>query len=159
LAEHARAGFLGGTGVWPEGLAATTGCPDHAASAALLPAALLYGLLGAYADAPVGRLRLAPRIPSGWGAFAVEGIALGDARVHLRYQRDGAAHAFTLAQERGRTPIMLIFEPEVPEDALDELLVDGEAAELDRTTRPGSTSVRVQLPLDRERSLTLIGPA
>jgi hypothetical protein len=52
---------------------------------------------------------------------------------------------------------MLIFEPEVAEPELPELLVDGAPAELDRLARGGRSAVRVQLPLDRERSITLIG--
>jgi hypothetical protein len=156
LAEHARAGFQDGAGVWSEGVG-VDGCRDHAASAAVLPAALLFGALGAHADAPVGRLRLAPRVPGGWRSLSVEGIPLGDARVHLHYERKEATHAFRVSQERGRTPIMLIFEPEVREEDLGEVLVDGAPAELDGKSGSGRTAVRVQLPLDRERSLTLIG--
>jgi hypothetical protein len=144
--------------VWGEGAGDDRECADHAASAAVGPGALLFGLFGARADAPLGRIRLAPRIPAGWTSLSVGGIRVGDARIQLRYTVDGAAHTFRVLQDRGRVPLMLIFEPEVAERELPELLVDGAPAELDRLARSGRRSaVRVQLALDRERSITLIG--
>jgi hypothetical protein len=156
LLAHARAGLERGAGLWPERVDGRGGCADHAASAALLPAALLFGLLGA-ADAPVGRLRLAPRVPGGCSELCVSGIGVADARVRLDYRRGGSEHRFTATQETGRTPLMLVFEPEVPEHDLVEVRVDGSFAELDRTSRGGRSRVRVQLPLDAPRMITLVG--
>jgi hypothetical protein len=157
LREHLASGVRRGAGMWREGAGDEGQCADHAASAALGPAALLFGLFGARADAPLGRIRLAPRIPAGWTSLSVGGIRVGDAHVQLSYALDGAAHTFRVLQDRGRVPLMLIFEPEVAEPELPELLVDGAPAELDRLARGGRSAVRVQLPLDRERSITLIG--
>jgi hypothetical protein len=157
LLAHAESGFEQGAGLWRRRAGAPAACADHAPSAALLPAGLLFGLLGAAADAPVGRLRLAPRVPSSLHQLGVTGIRIGDARVRLEYRRSGSEHRFCVTQETGRIPVMLIFEPEVAGADLVEAWVDGAAAELDRSVRAGRSRVRVQLPLDAPRTLTLGG--
>jgi hypothetical protein len=168
LRAHMEAGFEGGWGIWGKAIAsvgptgshpdpATAVCADHLASAALVPCGLLFGLLGASADAPVGRLRLAPRLPGAWRTFEATGIRMGDALVALRYQRSGREHRFRVWQESGRVPVMLVFEPEVPETDVEKSLVDGGEAGLSHRSARGRASVRVQLPLDREREITVVG--
>ena len=154
LREHLAAGLASGAGMWPERVDGG-GCADHTASAALGPAAVLFGLLGARADAAAGRLHLAPRLPAAWNAFEASGIRVADARVGLRYRRAGREHAFTVEQRSGRMPLMLILEPEIAGEVAG-VRVDGEPAELDCFRRSGRTGVRVQLPLERERTLTLV---
>jgi hypothetical protein len=119
----------------------------------------LFGLLGATADAPLGRIRLAPRFPAAWSGIEVSGIRAGDASFSLRYQREQRRHSFGLRQDGGRIPFMLVFEPEVPEPSIQSALVDGTAADLTRVGGRGRCGVRVQLPLDRERVITLVGDA
>ena len=162
--EHTDSGFGAATGAWASEQArgegeggAPAGCFDHAAAAALIPAILFHGLLGGRADAPAGRLRIAPRLPSAWRAFRTSGIRSGDASVSLDYARRGREHDFRARQERGAVPLMLVLEPEVAEAALAMVLVDGVEASLDRFRRGTRSGVRVQLPLDRERTLTLVG--
>lgn len=154
LRAHLAAGLEGGVGLWPE-RADGSGDPDDLAAAALAPAAVLFGLLGARADAPAGRVRLAPRFPAAWARFSVTGIGVGDARISLDYVRDEGAHLFTVRQVAGRIPLMLIFEPEVAAAEVGEVQVDGRPADLDRFRRPGRTGVRVQLPLDGDRTVRL----
>jgi hypothetical protein len=159
--EHLALGFRHGTGVWPERLPAEAGSPpagclDHAAAAAMVPAILLFGLLGARGDAPVGRLRLAPRFPASWPSFRVAGIRLGDGEVELDYERDRDRHTFRARQPRGRVPFMLVLEPEVPARRLAKVEIDGKEAVLDHFQRGGRVGARVQLPLDRERNVTLV---
>jgi hypothetical protein len=155
LLEHANAGFVGGVGVWAEN--ERGGCADHTASAALLAAALLFGVLGAAADAPAGRVRLAPRFPAAWRDFSVAGIRVGDARLRLDYRRSGREHTFAVAQSEGRIPLMLVFEPEVAERRLSAVRVDGRAAALEVSTWGGRARAAVQLPLDGPRVVTLVG--
>jgi hypothetical protein len=163
LREHLASGFRGGFGMWSEAAdvepngVEPAACADHTASAALVPCALLFGLLGAVADAPLARMRLAPRLPAAWKSFEVTGIRAGDASLSLRYERENQRHTFRIRQDDGRIPIMLVFEPEVPAARIDDALVDGPAADLTRTSRRGRSGVRVQLPLASERVITLIG--
>jgi hypothetical protein len=157
LREHLDAGLGGGAGMWREFADGREGCRDHAASAALAPAALLFGLLGARADAAAGRVHLAPRLPSAWRSFSVTGVIVGDARISLRYVREGAEHTFAVQQLTGRVPLMAILEPEVRERVVGEVRVDGVAADLDLFRRGERSRIRVQLPLDRERTVSLVG--
>jgi hypothetical protein len=143
--------------MWREFADGREGCRDHAASAALAPAALLFGLLGARADAAAGRVHLAPRLPSAWRSFSVTGVIVGDARISLRYVREGAEHTFAVQQLTGRVPLMAILEPEVRERVVGEVRVDGVAADLDLFRRGERSGIRVQLPLDRERTVSLVG--
>lgn len=124
--------------------------------AALVPAAVLHGLLGAGAEAPWGRLRLAPALPSGWTRFTVEGIRVGDARVSLRYARREGSHTFSVEQTTGRVPLSLVFEPSVP-GAVEAVRVDGGPTDVAPDHRGGRARVRLQLPLDAERRVTLVG--
>jgi hypothetical protein len=122
---------------------------------ALLPAVLVHGLLGARPDAAFGRLRLAPALPAPWTAFRVTGIRLGEARLELAYRADEERHTFVLRPTAGRVPATVIFEPTVPGVAssieLDEAPVDLPVEQIgDRS------QATLQIPLDRERSVSLV---
>jgi hypothetical protein len=58
-------------------------------------------------------------------------LRLGDAAVSLRYERHHRHYVFRLAQERGATPVRVIFEPVLPGNVLRHALVDGQPASLD----------------------------
>jgi hypothetical protein len=148
--RHLADGFAHGVGLWPDG----SRIHDPAA-AALVPLAFLEGLLGARADAHYGRLRLAPRLPPHWTRLTVGGIALRDAEVRLEYEAAGGSHRFRVVQESGAVPVMLVFEPilAVAADAL--VRIDGATAEVDVTPVAGRAQIRVQLPLDREREISI----
>jgi hypothetical protein len=148
--RHLADGFAQGVGLWPDG----SRIHDPAA-AALVPLVFLDGLLGARADAHHGRLRLAPRLPPHWTRLAVSGIALGDAAVTLAYESAGGSHRFRIAQESGRVPVMLVFEPILAVSADAPVRIDGASASLDVTPEGGRARFRVQLPLDRERELSI----
>jgi hypothetical protein len=126
----------------------------------LAPALLLRGLLGAHGEAPWGRLRLAPDLPSHWSAFRVRGVALADARVELDYRRDYAGEeardTFILRQTAGRVPVNLVFEPAIP-GRVEGVWVDDEPAEVDLAPDPGRdrTRLRLQLPLDDVRRIRI----
>ena len=148
--RHLADGFADGVGLW------TDGARIHdPAAAALVPLVLLDGLLGARADAHYGRLRLAPRLPPHWTRLSVSGIIIGDATVRMDYEGTGGTHHFRLVQESGAVPLMLVFEPILAVATGAPVRVDGRTAELDALAVGKRVQVRIQMPLDRERSVTV----
>jgi hypothetical protein len=118
---------------------------------------LVTGLLGVHPDAAYGRLRLGPMLPSSWNRVTVRGLAFGDATLDLHYERAGGRHHLRVTPTGGAVPIMLILEPALPVAEITRTLVDGHAAEVDAFARGGRMVVRLQMPLDSERSLTVDG--
>ena len=116
--------------------------------------ALTQGLLGLTPDAPVGRLRLAPRFPNHVKRFTVGGIALGDSVVRLEYVRNATRLRYTVIPERASVPPLIILEPTLP-TGITAARVDGEPADLVQTPVAGLVMVSVQLPLDASRTLEL----
>ncbi|MFP3947719.1 MAG: hypothetical protein ACLFWG_03240 [Longimicrobiales bacterium] len=129
--------------------------PGSPPDTSLDPTTLLFGLLGARADAFFGRLRLAPRLPGRWRRMSVGGIRMGDARVHLSYHADGGRHTFRLEPTGGRVPVNLVFEPQLPVARLEGAWVDGSPAELELFRGEGRAGTRLQLPLDAPRAVVL----
>ena len=117
--------------------------------------ALAHGLLGLAPDAPFGRLRIAPRIPSHLVSFEVTGIQIGDGEVSVAYQRDRQEINFTLKPERVRIPPLIVFEPSI-NGTVQQVLMDGKTAELNLKNVNRQTVVPVQLPLDSARTLTIV---
>ena len=145
-------------GVW----ACPPGTESHrTALAALVPAGMLFGILGAKAEATAGRLHLAPRLPRNRSRFRVSNIRVGTALVHMTYEREGREHTFTVEQSEGATPINLVLKPRIRIPPTVELSVDGVAADLDWIEESAGLGwVQAQLPLDTTRKLTLrIPPA
>lgn len=147
-----------GPATW-DGIRGRTDAEPSVTPELLLAAA--HGLLGIAPDAPVGRLVLAPRLPSHVRSFRVRGIPLGRARLAMSYERVGVTHRFTLTPEMAAVPPLIVFEPTVSGEVL-ATRVDGEAAELDvkslarRAATGGAlTLVPVQLPLDDVRTLEI----
>jgi hypothetical protein len=121
---------------------------------------ILFDMFGIMPDASRGRIRIAPRIPDDWHDVALEGIAVGDASVSLRYRRhregDSIAHHFLATQDSGGVPLRLIFEPLIGAGASPvAATVDGKPAQLDQRLDGDRIRVPVQLVLDEERALEL----
>lgn len=148
-----RRGFADVAGAWIEG----SDVWDHPTLTALVPATLVFGMLGARADAHFGRLRLAPQLPAGCTSLAVENLRVGGSRVSMDYRHAGAAHEFRLEQTEGAVPLNLIFEPTVPTAPVVRTEVDGQEAELETFSVHRRTGVGVHFPLDRPRSLAVVG--
>jgi hypothetical protein len=125
---------------------------DRPAATAEVLLAFVHGMLGLSPDAPVGRLRLAPRMPTHLTSFVTAGIPIGDGTIRLTYERAGNTVRYSLEPERIGVPPLLVFEPSVP-GSVRSIEVDGEGAELDLRTDAGQTVVPVQLPLDNVRTL------
>ena len=152
LERHLADGFGGGAGLWPD-----QDRVHDPASAALVPFVLLEGLLGARADAHYGRLRLAPRFPEHWLRFTVRGIQIADATVAMTYERVGKDRRFRFDQNSGAIPVTLVFEPLLPVQSDARAYVDGQPAKLDlrRSRDSERAQLRVQLPLDRPREVSV----
>jgi hypothetical protein len=143
-------------GVWT----CPPGTESHrTALAALVPAGLLFGVLGAKAEATAGRLHLAPHIPPQCSKFSVANIRVGTALVHMTYEREGRGHTFSVEQSEGATPINLVLKPGILTGSTVEASVDGVAADLDwNEESAGLGWVQAQLPLDTTHTLTLRVP-
>ena len=155
LAALIAQGFDGAPGAWPSPKEPWT----DPTITALVPATLVFGMLGARADAFFGRLRLAPQLPSAARELTVANLRCGPCSIELHYNRNGSKHTFRVLQTGGPVPLNLVFEPTVPEAEIEAVEVDGHSADLDRFTVHRRSGARVHLPLDTERIITLIGPA
>ena len=148
--QHLGDGFARGVGLWSE-----RGRFHDPAAAALVPLILVQGLLGTRKEAYFGRLHLAPRLPQHWSRFTVEGITIGNATVRMSYELAGERHRFRFTQESGGVPVMLIFEPILAVPPSAQIWVDGTPADL--VLRPAGDRMQasVQLPLEREREVSI----
>lgn len=142
-----------GPASWDDPEAANESATESVTAELIL--ALAHGLLGIGQDAPVGRLRLAPRLPGHIDRFTVEGIGIGDARLKLSYRREGPAHHYEVLPTAAGVPPLVVFEPSVA-GAVDSVRVDGEAAELEVRRSGGRSVVPVQLPVDGIRTLEVV---
>lgn len=154
LREYLARGFTDATGCWRR--APESPDLDDIAAAALVPVLLLHGLLGARPDAPFGRLRLAPALPNHWTRFDVTGIRLGGSTLELSCRAGEGRHTFVLRPTAGPVPATLVFEPSVA-GSVESVEVDGEATEVEPERGGGRSRVSLQIPLDQERRVTLVG--
>jgi hypothetical protein len=115
---------------------------------------LAHGILGIVPDAPVGRIRVAPRLPKHVRSFEVRGIAVGDARLTLSCERTKDLDRFRVEPEAGSVPPLLVLEPLV-EGEVRRMRVDGADAPLERRASGPRTVVPVQLPVDDVRILEI----
>ncbi len=111
-------------------------------------AAFSHSVLGYMPDAPSGRLRLAPRLPSHVRSLTVERLRLGSTSITLRYERSKTRHRFVLEPTSARVPPMLVFEPSIPGTRLAEAHIGDARVDLEATPEGERVRVRVQLPLE-----------
>ena len=105
-------------------------------------------------DAPSGRLRFAPRLPTHLTRISIGGIRIGGARLRLDFEREPERLRYTFTPEFAGVPALLVFEPAVT-GSVDAVLIDGVPAELDRRSEYGRTVVPVQFPLDGIRTIDI----
>ena len=151
--SHGLAGGPAGPGSWDSVDVAVEGVPGTATAGILLT--LTRGLLGLDPDAPVGRIRIAPRLPSHLTRFSARGITVGDASLSLEYERSGAIYRFTLLPEIAAVPPLVVFEPAV-HGRIREVRIDGEIADLESHSAGPMTVAPVQIPLDAPRTIELV---
>jgi hypothetical protein len=141
----------GGPATWDVPFGRPAGRTTHAAQIVL---DLAHGLLGLAPDAPVGRIRMAPRFPEHVRSFELRGIAIGDGRLALTYERLDEVVRFTVEPEAGPVPPLLVLEPLVA-GGVARVRVDGAEAQLETRAANGRVVVPVQLAVDRIRTLEI----
>jgi hypothetical protein len=139
-------------GPWGSGSWDPLDDPSPPATAGLLLAGMVHGWLGAFPDAPVGRLALAPAVPAHVTRFRVTRIPVGDVRVALRFERNGELLRFDLEAERGRVPPFVALSLRLP-GRVGEVRVDGAPAEPEILPGAHGDEVRLQTPVDGRRSI------
>lgn len=65
----------------------STASPHQIWSAAMVVSPILRGMLGLDVDAVAHTVRFAPHVPADWNAFRIQGLAVGNVRLNLTYQR------------------------------------------------------------------------
>lgn len=123
--------------------------------AADLMLALASGILGVRADAPAGRIRIAPRLPRHLTRFEATGIRVGRSVVTLRYTSTPEVSRFEIEPVEASVPPLLVFEPAVSGRPVG-VRVDGEVADLRSHESGTRTVIPVQLPLDATRIVEII---
>ncbi len=131
-----------------------TGADPHRLEAEMI-VALCSGMLGISPDAPTGRLRLAPALPGHHRRFAVKDIPLGEARVNVRYERDGDLSRFDLEQSHGGVPAHVVFEPSF-RGKPKEVRLDGRLVDLPLRAGRRRSRLSVQFPLDGSRTVEVV---
>lgn len=132
-----------------------TDITGEAAAIAILGGA--FGLIGAAPDAPKGRLRLRPHLPTDWELLEVRDLAVADARFDLRVRRENGRRSYTVEQTAGAVPATVILEMVVPGPSVRSVEVDGRSAALDVRAFGPAHLVPVQLVADDVRAVTLEG--
>lgn len=129
------------------------GSPGESLTAELI-LCLAEGLLGIVPDAPTGRIRIAPRLPSHLESFGVGGIRVGDATLGVSYERVASRHRFELEPDTASVPPLAVFEPAVP-GSIRTVWIDDAPAALDSHPEGIRSIVSVQLPLDGTRRIEI----
>lgn len=143
LLDEGLAGGPVGRGSWDAGPAApTTG---------VLLATLAHGMLGLGYDAPSGLVRIAPHLPAHMRSITVERIPVGDVRLTLTYEREGALHRFVVTPTAGAAPATAVFAPSITGGTPGTVRVDGVVADLAVDDLEGRSRPRVRLALDGPR--------
>lgn len=88
-------------------------CPHQQWSSAMNLLPLYRGMLGLEADALHGTFTLAPAFPADWETAEVKNIRLGDAKVHLNYQRSETGYFYRFSQE-GTKQVNVSFSAVLP---------------------------------------------
>jgi len=135
--------------------AAEPDTPTHVAQAITI-LEVLHGTLGLRPDATFGRAGMAPHC-EGLTGFAVEDLRIGTSQCSVTYARASGRHRFEARQTWGVVPIMLVLEPWLPLPSDTPATVDGQPGDPTREAEEGGVRVRLQMPLEAERSLE-IGP-
>ena len=114
---------------------------------------LMHEQLGIVPDAGRARIRLAPRLDA--GRTTLEQLGMGDATIEMLAQVGEESATVEVEQTAGGTPITGILEPRLAIGRLRSALVEATPAELDSVPEGAGFRARVQLVIDRRRSLVL----
>jgi glycogen debranching enzyme len=90
----------------------STSSPHQIWSAAMVVSPMLRGMFGLEADAATGTLKFAPHVPPDWTSFAIRNVAVGAAKMDLRYAKDLSGITLDV-KASGDAPRTLEFQPAV----------------------------------------------
>src|SRR5690606_13654437 len=108
-------------------------CPDHAAAAALTARPLVEGLWGVVPDAMAGTVRVAPWLPPGWDAMALERLRVGRTSLTLEARRRPGALVVRVRRTYGPRIHLALGRAGAPTGALtvDDVALGGAVARFD----------------------------
>lgn len=118
---------------------------------------LVEGMLGAIPDATFSRLALSPLLPPSWTAFRVRGLRTGEGILQVDYLREADRAVWTLVPREGSVPLTAIFRPWLPWSRVESVRVDDQEAALDVDVSGGWSRLQVQIPVDGEHTVEVIG--
>jgi len=128
--------------------------PYDVAEAAINVLGFIHGVLAVEPDAARGRIRIQPRLRTGWTRIRAPQIRFSDGAVSFDMILTDKRTSITLAQEAGAIPFTALLEPFVTGTVTDAE-VDGKRASLDYRTFDNVVQAPVQLVLDDTRVLAL----
>jgi hypothetical protein len=118
---------------------------------------LVEGMMGAVPDATFSRLALSPLLPPSWTAFRIRGLRTGEGILQLDYEREGDRALWTLVPREGSVPLTAIFRPWLPWSRITSVRVDDQEAALDVEAVDGWSRLQVQIPVDGEHTVEVVG--
>ncbi|HZV59354.1 MAG TPA: hypothetical protein VFF42_03380 [Candidatus Eremiobacteraceae bacterium] len=90
----------------------STSSPHQIWSAAMVVSPLLRGMFGLETDATKRTLTFAPHAPADWASLAIRNVAVGSAKLDLRYSKDSEGITL-LVKINGTGPVTVDFAPAV----------------------------------------------
>ncbi len=161
LDEHAlrvRGRWLGGDDgpenevLWKVAAAAS---PARHVAEALVILETLHRGLGLRPDAAVARVGLAPRCGSALTGFTCSRLRVGSSEATVTYRADALTHRFEARQTWGVAPLMLVLEPWIAGEIGSPIQVDGREGAPTCEQEGAGVRIRLQMPLEEERTLEL----
>jgi glycogen debranching enzyme len=120
LQSVARTSFRWGLGANPEVFSGSsyepleTAVPQQFFATSMLLTPLVRGLVGWDADAPAGRVTLAPHLPAGWDSVVIRRLPAGYGRYTVRLSRNDSSFAADIALTSMAGVDSIVFAPALP---------------------------------------------
>jgi len=120
LTAVARTGFVWGLGTNPEVFSGSsfepldTAVPQQFFATSMVLSSLVRGLVGWEADAPAGRVRLAPHVPAAWDSLRLDNLPVGSGRYAVVITKNDSVLTATVTKTQGRGADTLEFDPALP---------------------------------------------
>jgi glycogen debranching enzyme len=120
LQSVARTSFRWGLGANPEVFSGSsyepleTAVPQQFFATSMLLTPLVRGLVGWDADAPAGRVTLAPHLPAGWDSVVIRRLPAGSGRYTVRLSRNDSSFAADVALTGTAGVDSIVFAPALP---------------------------------------------
>jgi glycogen debranching enzyme len=120
LQSVARTSFRWGLGANPEVFSGSsyepleTAVPQQFFATSMLLTPLVKGLVGWDADAPAGRVTLAPHLPAGWDSVVIRRLPAGYGRYTVRLSRNDSSFSADIARTSSAGVDSIVFAPALP---------------------------------------------